>query len=133
MESLMDMLNQLFGEGGDLAGIASAAGLGGGATSAAAAVAFRGMVMRFIARVVTTGLITGAGFLFLLNHLGFQIVPKEEVAQIERKSGAQSPLYSDWAGIAGTSTETLDPVTRAERQGKRVIVLRRAYRENSEG
>ncbi|ACT60671.1 hypothetical protein Hbal_3003 [Hirschia baltica ATCC 49814] len=124
MEQILEMLNKVFGEGGDLAGIASAAGLGGGATSAAAVVAFRGMVMKFIVRIVTTAAFTGIGFLVLLNQLGFEIVPKEDL-QISQNGNAKSPLYSEWVGIEGMSTQVENRLQKAEREGKRVIVLGR--------
>lgn len=133
MEQILEMLNKLFGDGGDLAGIASAAGLGGGAASAAAVVAFRGMVMKFVVRILTTAAFTGAGFLLLLNQLGFEIVPKDEVAQISSNKTATSPLYSDWVGIEGTSTATvMNRLAEAERAGKRVIVLGRRSKSDKE-
>ena len=133
MEQILDMLNNLFGDGGDLAGIASAAGLGGGATSAAAVVAFRGMVMKFVVRVITTAAFTGAGFLGLLHYLGFVIVPKEEVSQMSSNGfNAESPLYSDWVGVEGTSTQPSTKLEEAQREGKRVIVVRRRSNDESD-
>lgn len=131
MEQILELLNKMFGDGGDLAGIASAAGLGGGATSAAAVVAFRGMVMKFFVRIITTAAFTGAGFLLLLNQLGFVIVPKEEV-QVSRSSDAKSPLYSDWVGVEGMSTAIESKLQKAEREGKRVIVLGRRSKDDKE-
>ena len=81
MEQLMELLTNLFGEGADLAAIASTAGVGGGALSiGVATLLFRGVIMRFLAQIVTTGLLTGAGFLALLNYLGFELVAKEDTA-----------------------------------------------------
>lgn len=132
MEQILELLNSIFGEGGDLAGVASAAGLGGGVTSAAAVVAFRGMVMKFVVRVITTAAFTGAGFLGLLHYLGFVIVPKDELSQMSSNSKADSPLYSDWVGAEGTSTRPETRLERATRAGKRVIVVHRRSKEDKD-
>ena len=77
MEQLMEWLTQIFGEGADLAAIASAAGVGGGALSVVTAFFFRGFFMKLLAQIVTTAIMTGVGFLALLHMLGFEIVPKD--------------------------------------------------------
>ena len=71
-----------FANGGvDLAAIASAAGLGGGVVSTLAAVAFfKGVILRVITQLILTTVLTGVGFLVLLNVLGFEIVPREVAA-----------------------------------------------------
>ncbi len=131
MEQILEMLNKVFGEGGDLAGIASAAGLGGGATSAAAVVAFRGMVMKFIVRIVTTAAFTGVGFLVLLNQLGFEIVPKEDI-QVSSSRFAPSGLSSEWVGPESMTAQFENRINKAEREGKRVVVLGRRNKEDKE-
>jgi len=70
----MDWFNEIF----DLAAVASAAGLFGGATSTVAAVAVSGVVLKFILRTLVTAAVTGVGFFFLLDWLGFEIVATEE-------------------------------------------------------
>ena len=75
MESIMEYFQGIFGEGFDLAAVASGAGLFGGGASAALAWMVSGAIMKFILRTVLTAVLTGGGFLFLLHYLGFQIVP----------------------------------------------------------
>ena len=77
MEQLMELLTNIFGEGADLAAVASAAGVGGGALSVMVAFFFRGFLMKLLAQIITTAVMTGAGFLALLHFLGFEIVAKE--------------------------------------------------------
>lgn len=72
----MDWFNELF----DLAAVASGAGLGGGVIAALVVTAFSGAVLKFIIRIVVTAIITGVGFYYLLGWLGFEIVPRDEVA-----------------------------------------------------
>lgn len=73
----MEFLQSIFGEGADLAAIASGAGLFGGGAGAALALFVSGTIARFFLRAIFTAVLTGGGFLFLLNYLGFQIVPPE--------------------------------------------------------
>lgn len=81
MEAVLDFLQKIFGEGTDLAAVASGAGLFGGGASAAAVMLVHGAIKRFIFRTILTGLLTGGGFLFLLHYLGFQIVPPENLKE----------------------------------------------------
>lgn len=68
----------MLGGGFDLAAVASAAGLGGGAISAVAALMFfKGFFVRIFTQMVMTAVLTGIGFLTLLNALGFEIVPRD--------------------------------------------------------
>ncbi|MEZ5938179.1 MAG: hypothetical protein R3C52_08160 [Hyphomonadaceae bacterium] len=79
------------GEGFDLAAVASAAGLGGSAVAGIGAVMFfRGLIMRILAQIVVTAVLTGVGFLALLSFLGFEIVPKEQAT-----AAAESPMVID--------------------------------------
>lgn len=75
----MEFLQDMFGEGIDLAALASGAGLFGGGASAILVAFFHGVVKRFIIRTLATAVLTGVGFLFLLDFLGFQIVPPEDL------------------------------------------------------
>ncbi|MAP93507.1 MAG: hypothetical protein CMK07_01035 [Ponticaulis sp.] len=75
----MDFLQDIFGGEIDLAALASGAGLFGGGASTILVAAFSGAIKRFLIRMVMTALLTGAGFLFLLDFLGFEIVPPEEL------------------------------------------------------
>lgn len=107
MEVFMEWVTKIFGEGGDLAAIASAAGLGGGVSSAAVALAFRGFIMRFLVRTVMTAVLTGAGFLVLLHTLGFQIVPKDEMAAASVPpylNGLVTPESNQYASVEEDKT-----------------------------
>ncbi len=89
------MFGEMFGESFDLAAVASAAGLGGGALSAiVAGVVFKGFIMRFLAQMVMTFALTGVGFLALLHFLGFEIVPKDEANPLGAIPGIFSPQSS---------------------------------------
>lgn len=79
MEMILNFLQSVFGEGTDLAAVASGAGLFGGGASAAVVLLVHGAIKRFILRTLLTGVLTGGGFLFLLHYLGFQIIPPEEL------------------------------------------------------
>lgn len=79
MDSIMEFLQGIFGEGFDLAAIASGAGLFGGGASAALAWMVSGAIMKFFLRTILTAVLTGGGFLFMLHYLGFQIVPPENL------------------------------------------------------
>ncbi len=116
----MEWFNQVF----DLAAVASGAGLAGGAGSTAIALAFSGAIIRFIMRTLLTALLTGAGFIFLLDWLGFEIVAGEELA-------ARAPV-----GDGRFATETFtgpdgEPLERAEiPQGDRVYVINSPFRKD---
>ncbi|MEM9739946.1 MAG: hypothetical protein AAF829_08750 [Pseudomonadota bacterium] len=71
----MEWFNELF----DLASVAGGAGLIGGAAGTGVAVMFSGVIMKFLARVATTAIMTGVGYLALLNWLGFEIIPPEDI------------------------------------------------------
>ena len=99
------------GEGFDLAAVASAAGLGGGATgTAAAALAFKGWIMKFVVRTLITALFTGVGFFYLLGALGFEIVASDQVA------GATPPAMS--RGLVGTESASAPPDAAPIEQGE---------------
>lgn len=78
METILEQIQDLFGGSVDLAALASGAGFFGGSASAIAVAFFRGAIVRFVIRTITTALLTGIGFLFLLDFLGFEIIPPEE-------------------------------------------------------
>ncbi len=129
MELVMEFLNNVFGEGGDLAGIASAAGLGGGAASAGAVLFFRGVMVRFVVRILLTAVATGVGFLLLLNQLGFEIVPKEEVL------AARAERYEQYSeSLVGPESFRFERpksrVEEAEEEGKRVVIVRRPWEKH---
>lgn len=71
----MEWFNEVF----DLASVAGGAGLIGGAAGTGIAVLFSGAIMKFLARVVSTAVMTGVGYLALLNWLGFEIIPPEDI------------------------------------------------------
>jgi len=71
----MEWFNELF----DLASVAGGAGLIGGAAGTGIAVMFSGVIMKFLARVISTAVMTGVGYLALLNWLGFEIIPPEDI------------------------------------------------------
>ena len=73
----MEQLQDIFGNGIDLAAVASGAGLMGGGVSTAFVMMISGAFKRFIVRTLLTAVLTGVGFLFLLDYLGFEIVPPE--------------------------------------------------------
>lgn len=81
LQSLMDFLQSIFGEGVDLAAVASGAGLFGGGASAVAGWMVSGAILRFVIRTVLTAVLTGGGFLFLLHYLGFQIIPPDDLQE----------------------------------------------------
>ena len=67
----------------DLAAVAGMAGLGGSAIAGiAAAIFFKGMIMRILAQLIVTTLLSFAGFIALFNVLGFKIVPPTEIAGV---------------------------------------------------
>lgn len=116
----MEWFNQIF----DLAAVASGAGLVGGAGSTAVALAFSGTIIRFIMRTVLTALLTGVGFVFLLNWLGFEIVASEELA-------ARAPVLDGRFGTESFTGPDGQPVEKAEiPQGERVYVINSPFRRD---
>ncbi len=99
----MEWFNELF----DLATVAGGAGLIGGAAGTGIAVMFSGVIMKFLARVISTAVMTGVGYLALLNWLGFEIIPPEDIKipsipGIERSGDAgeaQPESAIDFGGI----------------------------------
>lgn len=95
----MEWFNEVF----DLAAVASGAGLLGGAAGTGIAVVFSGVIMKFLARIAVTAIMTGVGYLALLNWLGFEIIPPEDltipsIPGIERSdTGETAPR--DFGGI----------------------------------
>lgn len=107
----------------DLAAIASAAGLGGGAVSSIAALmVFKGLIMRIITQLILTTVLTGVGFVVLLNVLGFQIVPREETAV------AAPPMLAE--GMV--APQSVGPVTgsAAPDDGKKVYYVKSPFRKS---
>ena len=102
----------------DLAAIASAAGLGGGAVSSVAAVmVFKGVIMRIITQLILTTVLTGVGFIVLLNVLGFQIVPRDNLA-------ASAPPV-----MAGENFST-QSAAAAPVEGEKVYYVRSPFRKS---
>lgn len=100
----MEWFNELF----DLASVAGGAGLIGGAAGTGIAVMFSGVIMKFMARVISTAVMTGVGYLALLNWLGFEIIPPEDIKipsipGIERSGEAQPESAIDLGGIFAPS------------------------------
>lgn len=86
----MDWFNEVF----DLASVAGGAGLIGGAAGTGVAIFFSGAIMKFLARVVSTAVMTGVGYLALLNWLGFEIIPPEDI-KIPSLPGAERSATDD--------------------------------------
>jgi hypothetical protein len=75
----------------DLAAVAGMAGLGGSAIAAlAAAMFFKGLLMRILAQVIVTAALSFVGFIALFNFLGFTIVPPAEIGGIAIPGGAEN-------------------------------------------
>lgn len=111
------MFEGMMNEGFDLAAVASAAGLGGSAVAAIGAmVFFKGILLRILSQVVVTAVLTGVGFLALLNILGFEIVPRDERAAIVASPG--SDTFS-------TQSATPEPVE----EGKKTYAVRSPFRK----
>ena len=117
MEAFMEFLTKIFGEGADLAAVASTAGVGGGTIGLLVAVLFRNFFMKLLAQIITTGLLTGAGFLALLHFLGFELVAKEGTAaeQIFKQGQFQPNAFED-------------PVVEDEETGKTRIYYKSPWR-----
>ena len=122
----------VFGQSLDLPAIASAAGLGGGAVGAVlAGLFFRGLIVRFLAQVAMTTVLTGIGFWALLNFLGYEIVPNPEVEQKLDLSGMVSPQSLDQpeslefaAAPSPEEQELTERVKEAKAEGKKIIYMR---------
>jgi hypothetical protein len=72
----------------DLAAVAAMAGLGGSTIAATAGfLIFKGLIMRILAQIVVTAVLSFLGFIALFNWLGFTIVPK---ASVPAPSGAEN-------------------------------------------
>lgn len=122
----MEWFNELF----DLSAVAAISGLVGGAGGTGLVAMFvTGAVIKFVLRTVLTALLTGIGFYFMLDFLGFQIVSKEEVAAVapvERSYGEIQPSFSP--AMTPKQAETQKKIEDAEAEGDRVIVVRSPFR-----
>ncbi|MDZ4761951.1 MAG: hypothetical protein SGJ21_12865 [Alphaproteobacteria bacterium] len=108
----------MFDQGFDLAAVASAAGLGGSAIGGVGALLFfKGFLMRILTSVIVTAVLTGIGFLALLNVLGFEIVPKEPT-----EAAIVSPQSAD--NFSVESAPAAPPAT----EGKRVYAVKSPFR-----
>jgi hypothetical protein len=68
----------------DLAAVAGMAGLGGSAVAGiAAAIFFKGLILRIVAQLIVTTVLSFVGFIALFNFLGFQIIPPSEIAGVQ--------------------------------------------------
>jgi hypothetical protein len=115
------MLEDLMGGGFDLAAVASAAGLGGGVVSSVAAMMFfKGVILRVVTQLILTTILTGVGFIVLLNVLGFQIVPRDNVA-------AAPPVVSDGL-VAPQSMPSQSAEAPAE--GEKVYYVKSPFRKS---
>jgi len=75
----------------DLAAVAGMAGLGGSAIAGLGALMlFKGLLMRILAQVIVTAVLSFVGFVALFNWLGFTIVPPDEIAGIALPAGADN-------------------------------------------
>ena len=92
------------------------AGFFGGSASAIAVAFFRGAIIRFVIRTISTALLTGVGFLFLLDFLGFEIVPPEE--------------YRDQFQF-GQSMDSTETIEKTDEDGnRRRIIIHSPYRRH---
>jgi hypothetical protein len=114
------------GAGTDLAYLATAAGLGGSAVATVAGIIlFKGLIMRVLAQVVVTAVLTGVGFLALLTFMGYAIVPESEVkaAQVQTQT-AEMPRGAD--GLVTTqSVRPQASPTPTEPPNPKKLVLKR--------
>ncbi|RIJ31018.1 hypothetical protein [Henriciella algicola] len=115
----MDWFNELF----DLAAVASTAGLGGGVISAIVVKAFSGAILKFLVRIFATAILTGIGFYYLLGFLGFEIVPRSEVAAAAPPPSpsvyARSESYLPGADDDAASSS---PAPQEEESARRLVV-----------
>lgn len=109
------------GGGLDLAAIAAAAGLGGSTISAIGAIVFfKGLIMRILSQIIVTAGLTGAGFLALLNFLGFEIVPKDNPV-----AAAIAPA----PGSGNFTTESFAAPEEPTEPGKKVYYVKSPFRK----
>jgi hypothetical protein len=88
----------------DLAAVAGMAGLGGSAIAAlAAAMFFKGLLMRILAQVIVTAALSFVGFIALFNFLGFTIVPPAEIGGIAIPGAENFSVQSAPAGAPAES------------------------------
>lgn len=117
----------MFGESFDLAAVASAAGLGGGAVSAlTAAIVFKGLIVRFFAQMLMTTALTGAGFLALLHFLGFEIVPRDDVQPFSAIPGMSDSFQAQSA----PQNEATRRAAEAEREGAPIYYVKSPFRRS---
>lgn len=122
----MEALQGILGGEIDLVALASGAGLFGGGASTVLVAAFSGAVKRFIVRTITTAALTGVGFLFLLNALGFEIVPPEDIKEQFSMNEKSLPPGSQGFDTA----DATKPEVKPEKSDKKVVVLRSPFRKN---
>ena len=120
MEMVLDFLEKIFGEGTDLAAVASGAGLFGGGASAAFVLFVHGAIKRFIFRTILTGILTGGGFLFLLHYLGFQIIPPEDFRQ-------SAPFGQSFDSPDSTQQRSAENDTTPEKKGAKIYYVRSPF------
>ncbi|WP_018146551.1 hypothetical protein [Henriciella marina] len=120
----MNWFNELF----DLAAVASGAGLGGGVISALVVSAFSGAFLKFIIRIVVTAVITGVGFYFLLGWLGFEIVPRDEIAASPAPSASVYARSEGFLSEVGNDELAGASPAPAEREDTRQIVVTSPFR-----
>ena len=119
----MEALQDLFGNGIDLAAVASGAGLFGGSASTALVMLVSGAFKRFVIRTLMTAILTGVGFLFLLDYLGFEIVPPEELRSV---SPQISPYGQSFDAAPGALPEDGQEDARIQ-DGKRAYIVRSPF------
>ena len=125
----MEWLQEILGGPTDLAAVASGAGLFGGGASTVLVAAFSGAVKRFLIRIVSTAIITGVGFLLLLNYLGFQIIPPEELQDQFPFSQSTAPPMGSQSFDGGTIQEQASRSAEPKEQ-KRVYVMTSPFRKD---
>jgi hypothetical protein len=85
----------------DLATVAGMAGLGGSAVAAiAAGIFFKGLIMRVLAQVIVTTVLSFIGFVALFNMLGFQIIPPTQIAGVKLPGAESFSVQSVPSGAA---------------------------------
>lgn len=127
----MEWLQEILGGPTDLAAVASGAGLFGGGASTVLVAAFSGAVKRFLIRIVTTAIITGVGFLVLLNYLGFEIVPPEELRDqfpFSQSTTSSPPVGSQ--SFDGGMVQEQASRSAAPQEQKRVYVMKSPFRKD---
>lgn len=120
----MDWFNEVF----DLAAVASGAGLAGGGGAAVVAWMIRGALLRFIVRTLVTAALTGVGFYVLLDVLGFQIVPQDEVAAARTAPRAEFGAASDSFLPQSAGPELAGAPPEKTEADERRIVVRSPFR-----